>query len=78
MEKREGRVLHFDLTSEQLAEGGLICGGNIDIFLEPLREDFLDIYQERKEGRMGGGSAILATPGLWWMVISLKGKVQRY
>jgi xanthine dehydrogenase accessory factor len=60
-EKREGKVLHFELTSEQLAEGGLVCGGNIDIFLEPLREDFLDIYQEALRMRQGGGSAILAT-----------------
>ncbi len=61
IEKREGRVLHFELTSEQLAEGGLVCGGNIDIFLEPLREDFLSIYQEAMKMRLGGGSAILAT-----------------
>jgi len=61
MEKREGRILHFELTSEQLAEGGLICGGNIDIFLEPLREEFLNIYQEVVRIRQKGGSAILAT-----------------
>ncbi len=64
IEKEEGRILHFDLTSEQLAEGGLVCGGNIDIFLEPLRESFLDIYQEALGVRLGGGSAILATPVL--------------
>jgi xanthine dehydrogenase accessory factor len=61
MEKGKGRILHFELTSEQLAEGGLICGGNIDIFLEPLREDFLNIYQEAARIRQKGGSAILAT-----------------
>jgi len=61
IEKQEGRVLHFELTSEQLAEGGLVCGGNIDIFLEPLREDFLNIYQEAVRMRQRGGSAILAT-----------------
>jgi len=61
MEKGGGRVLHFELTSEQLAEGGLICGGNIDIFLEPLREEFLNIYQEAVEIRQKGRSAILAT-----------------
>jgi xanthine dehydrogenase accessory factor len=61
MEKQEGRVLHFELTSEQLAEGGLVCGGNIDIFLEPLREDSLNIYQEALRMRQRGGSAILAT-----------------
>jgi len=60
-EKGEGRVLHFELTSEQLAEGGLVCGGNIDIFLEPLREDFLNIYEEAAKIRQKGGSAILTT-----------------
>ena len=61
MEKGMAGVLHFELTSEQLAEGGLICGGNIDIFLEPLREEFLNIYQEVATIRQKGGSAILAT-----------------
>ncbi len=61
MEKREGRILHFELTSEQLAEGGLICGGNINIFLEPLRDEFLDIYKEAARVRQKGGAAILAT-----------------
>jgi xanthine dehydrogenase accessory factor len=61
MEKGVGRILHFDLTSEQLAEGGLICGGNIDIFLEPLKEGFLNIYQGVARIRQKGGSALLAT-----------------
>jgi len=61
MKKGKGGVLHFKLTSEQLAEGGLICGGNIDIFLEPLKEEFLDIYQEVMRLRLKGGSAVLAT-----------------
>jgi len=61
MEKGKGGILHFELTSEQLAEGGLICGGNIDIFLEPLMEEFLNIYQEAARIRQKGGSAILAT-----------------
>ena len=59
--RTKGEILHFELTSEQLAEGGLICGGNIDIFLEPLREDFLNIYQEVARIRQKGSSAILAT-----------------
>ena len=61
MEEAKGKILHFDLTSEQLAEGGLICGGNIDIFLEPLKEDFLNVYQEVSRIKQKGGSAILAT-----------------
>src|SRR4030042_1606834 len=59
--KGEGGVLHFRLTAEQLAAGGLICGGNIDIFLEPLKEEFLKIYQEVVKIEQKGGAALLAT-----------------
>jgi xanthine dehydrogenase accessory factor len=60
---RNGRagVLHFNLTAEQLAQGGLICGGNVDIFLEPLREEFLKIYENIVRIRQKGGAAVLAT-----------------
>jgi len=61
MEIGERKILHFELTSEQLAEGGLICGGNISIFLEPLREEFSGIYREAASIRQKGGAAILAT-----------------
>ncbi|MBM4278656.1 MAG: hypothetical protein FJ130_12370 [Deltaproteobacteria bacterium] len=61
MEKGEGKVLHFNLTSEQLAEGGLICGGNIDIFLEPIREDSLNLYREVLKIKQQGGAGILST-----------------
>jgi len=61
MKRKEGNVLHFNLTAEQLAEGGLICGGNIDIFLEPLKEEFFKIYEEVVRIKQKGGSAILAT-----------------
>jgi len=71
MEQGGGSVLHFKLTSEQLAEGGLICGGNIDIFLEPIREDSLNIYREALKIEQQGGAGILAT------VISVDGAPQK-
>lgn len=61
MEREEGRVLHFNLTSEQLAEGGLICGGNIDVFVEPLKKEFLPIYQEVLKVTQEGSEGVLAT-----------------
>lgn len=57
----EKKILHYELTSEQLAEGGLICGGDIDILLEPLVDVFLPIYQEVIKIKKEGGSAFLAT-----------------
>jgi xanthine dehydrogenase accessory factor len=44
-----------------LAEGGLICGGNVDIFVEPLREEYLKIYQEVLRIKQKGGTAVLVT-----------------
>jgi len=61
MRKGEGGVLHFNLTAEQLAEGGLICGGNIEIFVEPLQEEFIPIYREVMKMKQKGGAAVLAT-----------------
>lgn len=55
------KVLHFRLTPEDSAGSGMICGGNIDIFLEPLKAGFLKIYQEIKRIKQEGGAGILAT-----------------
>ena len=30
------RLLHFDLTGEDAAEDGMLCGGNMDVFVEPI------------------------------------------
>jgi xanthine dehydrogenase accessory factor len=30
------RLLHFDLTGEEAAEEGMLCGGNMDVFVEPI------------------------------------------
>jgi xanthine dehydrogenase accessory factor len=61
LEKGRGSILRFNLTAEQLAEGGLICGGNIDILIEPLTGGSLEIYEEIRKIKQKGGSAILVT-----------------
>src|SRR5262245_25653013 len=32
----KSRVMSFDLTDESMAESGLICGGKVEIFVEPI------------------------------------------
>jgi xanthine dehydrogenase accessory factor len=34
--EEKSRVMTFDLTEESMAEGGLICGGKVEIFVEPV------------------------------------------
>jgi len=71
LEKERGSILRFNLTAEQLAEGGLICGGNIDILIEPLTGGSFEIYEEIGKIKRKGGSAILVT------LVSVDGVVPR-
>jgi xanthine dehydrogenase accessory factor len=34
--EEKSRIMSFDLTDESMAEGGLICGGKLEIFVEPV------------------------------------------
>ena len=34
--EEKSRIMTFDLTDESMAEGGLICGGKVEIFVEPV------------------------------------------
>lgn len=36
IQEERSRVLTFDLTDESMADGGLICGGKIEIYVEPI------------------------------------------
>lgn len=36
MREERSRVLSFDLTEDSMADGGLICGGRVEIFVEPV------------------------------------------
>ena len=39
------KLLHFDLTGEEIAEDGMLCGGNMDILVEPiLAQPYLYIF----------------------------------
>jgi xanthine dehydrogenase accessory factor len=34
--EEKSKIMTFDLTEESMAEGGLICGGKVEIFVEPI------------------------------------------
>jgi xanthine dehydrogenase accessory factor len=34
--EEKSRIMSFDLTDDSMADGGLICGGRLEIFIEPV------------------------------------------
>ena len=34
--EEKSKIMTFDLTDESMGEGGLICGGKVEIFIEPV------------------------------------------
>ena len=48
---REGvpRRMEFFLRGEDVADSDMICGGDVEVLLEPLKEGFADLYNRLKE-----------------------------
>ncbi|MCX5807114.1 MAG: XdhC family protein [Proteobacteria bacterium] len=46
METGGMNVIHFRMNSKEVAEDGMLCGGNVDILLEPVKEKYLELYRK--------------------------------
>ncbi|MFH1481049.1 MAG: XdhC family aldehyde oxidoreductase maturation factor [Pseudomonadota bacterium] len=58
------RRMKFSLTGVHVEETDMLCGGEVDLFLEPIsprHQHHIQIYQRAVEIGRRGGSAILAT-----------------
>lgn len=55
------RVLAFRLSAKDMAESGLICGGSIELLVEPLGPETLPLYRRILDLRRQGGRGLLAT-----------------
>jgi xanthine dehydrogenase accessory factor len=57
----KGKVLDFHLTGTEVAETEMICGGDVEVFLEPLFSGLTDLYAQLLELQKRGEEAVLAT-----------------
>jgi xanthine dehydrogenase accessory factor len=57
MKKAETRMLHVRMDYKTIEDEGMLCGGNVDIFLEPVFDRYTELYQRiaylEKRGRRG-------------------------
>ena len=61
MTEGSAKVLAFHLTGTEMAETEMICGGDVEIFIEPLSPGLTDLYTQLLELQKRGEEAILAT-----------------
>ena len=61
LESKKPEKLRFDLTEKDAADSGHICGGIVEIFVEPLESYSVELLSAVNEIRRSGGSAAMAT-----------------
>jgi len=57
MKKAEAKILHIRMDYKTIEDEGMLCGGNIDILLEPVFDRYYELYERlvylEKRGRRG-------------------------
>ncbi len=55
------KLLHYTMDGKQLEDEGMICGGNVDIFVEPVTEKYRALYRAIPDLERQGTGALLVT-----------------
>jgi xanthine dehydrogenase accessory factor len=58
---QNAKILHYRMDGTVVEDEGMICGGNVDIFLEPVYERYRDLYSEVRALEKKGKSALIIT-----------------
>jgi xanthine dehydrogenase accessory factor len=61
MTEGKGKILDFHLTGTEVAETEMICGGDVEVFIEALSPNLQDLYTQLLELQKRGEEAVLAT-----------------
>lgn len=61
MGEEKPRVIHIRMDSEEIASDGMICGGNVDVFLEPVLEEYRTLYRQLIHLHKTGKEGLLVT-----------------
>ena len=73
------KLLHYTMDGKQLEDEGMICGGNVDIFVEPVAEKYRALYGAIPDLERQGTGALLVTKfsdqGFWKSLVKEDGTV---
>lgn len=54
-------IIHIRMDSEEVASDGMICGGDVDVFLEPVNERHFELYSHLGQLKRMGLNGVLVT-----------------
>lgn len=54
-------IIHIRMDSKEVASDGMICGGNVDVFLEPVHEKHVELYSRLGQLKRMGLNGVLIT-----------------
>jgi xanthine dehydrogenase accessory factor len=61
LKTKEAAIVHYALNSKEVENDDMICGGNIDVFLEPVFEKYRDLYRNISYFQKKGKRAVNIT-----------------
>jgi xanthine dehydrogenase accessory factor len=61
IKKGMAKLLHYAMDGKQLEDEGMICGGNVDVFVEPVTEKYRALYRAISDLERQGRGGLLVT-----------------
>jgi xanthine dehydrogenase accessory factor len=61
MEKSGPKLLHIRMNAKEVASNGMICGGDVDVFLEPVLKKYRTLYGRLEYLEKRGKRGVLVT-----------------
>jgi xanthine dehydrogenase accessory factor len=61
MNTSEARLFHFRMDAKEVADEGMLCGGNVDVLLEPVLDRHREVYEGIRECEKKGIRSVLVT-----------------
>lgn len=58
---KEAKIFHYAMQGSAVEAEGMICGGNVDVFLEPVLGRYRDLYKAIEHCERGGRRALIVT-----------------
>ncbi|OPY72553.1 MAG: putative xanthine dehydrogenase subunit A [Syntrophorhabdus sp. PtaU1.Bin002] len=61
MGTRKAKIVHFRMDAKEVAGDGMLCGGNVDVLLEPLLGVHKEVYEGVRHCETRGRKAVVVT-----------------